>query len=193
MVTLGLLAATLARAGDPPRHPLENARAGQWVLHRTIVRTPDATETTSFRYQWVDKIENRIVHLKTQATTPDGRFGLGAAVQTLVDLDKPATVYKDSISTPCDEEVSVKGRLIRCTRKETFTVEGVKGKLTSTRWISDEVPLYGTARAVTADKERTELSRTEIEDFGDAGGSERPLAPPEAPEKPEKRNSNDRD
>jgi hypothetical protein len=174
-----LLGASLAVAEQRATHPLEQAKAGQWVLHRIVASSGDAP-TESCVYKWIDKVDHREVHLRIQPVSKDGRYALAAPTLTIVNLDKPPD-SDDTSSATTEDEIAVKGRKVKCKRVEVVTLDSAHGKLTTTRWISDEVPIYGTVRSITVDREHREVSRTDLLDYGDSGGAEKPMPPP-APE-----------
>jgi hypothetical protein len=170
----------LAVAGEDPR-PIEKARPGQWVIHG---ETPlNAFGETLYSYQWVEKVDGRKVHLKTQAIRADRKTGIDEPVAGVVDLDKkpPDNDGPKATSTTL-EEITVNGKKLSCRKVETITIDPVLGKLTTTVWTSSSVPIFGMVRTVKVDKDGRETSRVELLDWGETGGKEKPLDPaPAAP------------
>jgi hypothetical protein len=166
-------------AAQAPVHPLEQARAGQWVLHRSVVQQGE-TPADNLIYKWIDSVHGREVHLKIQPVMEGGRFALAAPTLTIVNLDKPPD-REGAPSAATEEDLVFKGRKLRCRRVETVTDDPLRGRVMTTRWSSSEVPIYGTVKSITLDKDQREVSRIDLVDFGESGGAERPY-PPIAPE-----------
>ncbi len=186
LCTLGalLLGMSLVSAGEPSTHPLAKAKAGQWVFHRSTGSSGDA-DNPSFTYKWIDKVEKTEVRLMIQPVTEDGKLGLSAPTLMTVNLDKPPDKEEASTAT-AEEELVVKGKPLKCKRIDFVTQDTRHGKVTTSRWVSDEVPIYGTVRMITFDKDKKEIARTDLLDFGETGGAEKPLAP--ADDHPTKKN-----
>jgi hypothetical protein len=188
VVLLGAFGAALVAGGETPPSPLEKAKAGQWVLLETQAAPLDTAKPADARpdpakldaakpthvYQFVERVEGRRVHLVTQTVTADGKTGLDAAFAMVVNLDEmPADAPREEASTS-EEEITVKGKSMKCIRTETVTDLG-RGNTTTIRWVSRDVPIFGLVRSVVLDKNKKELSRYDLVDFGDTGGAARPL------------------
>jgi hypothetical protein len=167
---LCLLALAMVASGDTS--PLEGAVAGQWTLCST---RSDAG--TSYSYQFVEKVSapERKVRLGTQSVDATGTRGLERAVFTVVFLDRDPPSAGDGI--PTEEEITIKGRKLRCTKTTKLSGDDARGGMTTTiTWTSGELPMFGIARRVRLDENGRELSRMDLIEWGDEGGSEKPLA-----------------
>jgi hypothetical protein len=171
-----------ARADDA-KNPLEKAKAGQWVLQK-ITTKYSGMNTTTLSYTWVDRVEGRKVILKTQTLNPDGKTAMMAAAETPYDLEAKSERAEKKEAAPkptvTEEEIEVKGKKMKCQKTETTSEIG-GAKTTTTTWTSSEIPLYGTAKMVTKDKDGNETSLTETIDWGQDGAKEKPLGGTETP------------
>jgi hypothetical protein len=168
-----LLSATLVMGGEPsaPPHPLANSTVGEWVLNRSTLTGHDKN-TVSFHYRWVDKVDAKSVTLMDQLVAEDGQTGLASASPIVIKLDeKPAD---DAATATSDAEIIFKNKPLKCQKIDIVVLDGTN-KLTTTRWISKEVPIYGIVKTVTFDKDHKEISRTELIDFGKTGGAARTI------------------
>jgi hypothetical protein len=175
IATIGLVTLlAVPSATDARRDPLERSRAGQWTIHRTMM-SPGSLSDATYVYEWVVKVDGRKVLIKTQPLDPDLQCGLASSVESVIDLDAPAP--RPLVESPLgEEEVSARGTRLLCRKVETVEAGDIKGKTIS--WLSDLVPISGLAKRVKLDPEGKELFRTELIDWGETGGAEKPLAPP---------------
>jgi hypothetical protein len=170
-----------ARADDA-KNPLEKAKAGQWVLQKSTMKYGGMTNT-SLSYLWVDRVEGRKVVLKTQTLNPDGKTAMMAATEMPIDLDAKGerSEKKDAAKpTVTEEEILVKGKKMKCQKTEV-TMEIAGAKTTSITWTSPEVPVYGTVKSISKDKDGNETSVVETIDWGNEGAKEKPVGGTEAP------------
>jgi len=186
MLLFGALGVSLVMGGEGAPSPLEKAKAGQWVFHESRGTSPidsakpDAAKPT-YSYQFVEKVEGRQVHLMTQAVSADGKTGLEAPVPTVVDLDQKPADAESEASATSEEELTVKGKPMKCIKIETVTEDPTNGKLTTIRWVSKEVPIFGLVRSIVLNKDKKELLKIDLLDFGDTGGAEKPVGSEKLP------------
>src|SRR5262245_29634525 len=80
-----------------------------------------------------------------------------------------------------EEEIEVKGKKMKCQRTELTTEIAGMGKVTSVTWTSSEIPIWGTAKSISRDKDSNETSVVETIDWGSEGAKEKPVAGSETP------------
>jgi hypothetical protein len=151
---------------------LEKAAPGQWAVHRTTTNlgaeTPDVTAT----YQWVARVDRRKVTLRSQPVSPDGKKALAEASEIVIDLDAEAFGAKPT-TTPV--ELEIKGVKISCDLVETKDALEPESKARTLTWLSDQVPVRGIVKRDTYDRDGKLSSRTELLDWGESGGAEKPF------------------
>jgi len=59
--------------------------------------------------------------------------------------------------------------------------------MTSTVWMSEEIPVTGMVKTVTVDKDGKEVAKVELVDFGASGGADKPVGAPTPPPGEEKK------
>ncbi len=172
VLALVVAAAGAVHAQDLKR--LEKAKASQWVLQKSasLDGATNKTVTRNF-YLWVDKVDGRKVHLKIQNLSDDGRTGVAPAIERVIDL-ATISARSDVNAKTSDDVVEVKGKKLKCKRRvETFDSKDIVSK--SIEWTSNEVPVFGVVKAVVYGQDGKELSRTELKDWGESGGAEKPV------------------
>ncbi len=154
---------------------LESAKMGQWVLQKSasLDGATNKVVTRNF-YQWIDKVDGRKVHLKIQNLSDDGRTGVAPAIERVIDLATIAA-RSDANATTTDDLVEVKGKKLKC-RRRVETEFGSKDILSkSIEWTSTDVPIFGIVKVMLYGQAGKELSRTELKDWGESGGAEKPV------------------
>jgi hypothetical protein len=180
IVALVLGTGAMVLAADRP-HPFEKARAGQFILER--LTKPDGKKTAvRFCYEWIDRVEERKVHLRAQLVSSDGMVGLEPSIEAVIDLDQklPDPLLTARTATTSEETVRIKDNDYRCTKLEIVRDQDDK-RMTEATWTTSEVPLGGIVRRVCTDPAGVETERMEVIDFGDSGGAERVVARAAAP------------
>lgn len=171
---LALVASAVGAVHAQDMKRLEKAKAGQWVL-QTSASLDGVTNKIVTRkfYQWVDKVDGRKVHLKIQNLSDDGRTGVAPAIERVLDL-ATISARSDANAKTTDDVVEVKGKKLKCKRRvETFDSKDMLSK--SIEWTTDKVPIFGVVKVVVYGQDGKELSSTELKDWGEHGGAEKPV------------------
>jgi hypothetical protein len=173
MGALSVVVAQVAQAQSLP-NPLEKAKEGQWIQSKSV-----AGGMTTQMYQWVSKVDGKKITLRTQILNADGKTAMMAGTDGVIDLAQTgssapagsADAPKPAIS---DDEVEVKGKKLKCKK-----IEVKSGPITSTTWISEEVPVTGLVKSIST-QDGNEVAKLELVDFGQQGGADKPVGAPGA-------------
>jgi hypothetical protein len=167
---IGLL--SVVSATDTRPSPLAQAKAGQWTIHRTM--GPSSLTDETFTYEWVVKVEARKVVIRTQPLDRDLERGLASPVESTFDLDAPAPPIVESPAG--EEELNIHGTRLLCRKVETVEILN-QGMTKTISWLSDRIPISGLVKRVKLDRDGKEIFRSDVVDWGNTGGAERPLVP----------------
>jgi hypothetical protein len=147
---------------------------GQWVLTRAV--TGDSTSSSAkvtYTYSWVEAGEPGELQLRTQSLKED----LQHAVSLPVDQKRTVSPARGLGAGLGYMETRVIGdHTVSCCRDDGGVTD-VDHALTGTftRWLSNDVPIAFTVKLVQMDANGVELSSSEVLDFGETGGAEKPL------------------
>jgi len=152
---------------------LEKAKAGQWVFQKSTSFDGATNKTVTHFYQWIDKVDGRKVHIKVQKLSDDGRMGVAPAIERVIDL-ATISARSDANAKITDDVVEVNGKKLKCKKRvETFDLTNMVSK--SIEWTSDAVPIFGVVKVVLYGQDGKELASTELKDWGEHGGAEKPV------------------
>jgi hypothetical protein len=172
-VVLALFAGFVSAShAEDMKNLLEQAKAGGWTLTKTTIT---GGGDPSLAYMWIEKVEGRKVHIQNQILA-DEKTGMMDPMPMVVDLDaKPEpNTPKAETKKVGDEEITIKGKKIKCAKWES-TADYGQGKTVTVMWVSEEIPIYGMAKTVSKDKDGNVTCTSEVVDYGTSGAAAKPV------------------